>query len=102
MNDIQVKQIAQLVVDQLDQRNQALAGWIACGVSVTPVTGKFSGIKVLQGSAATVTLGFESPSVCNTNSQTITLVEGDYLPTPGCNSVTVSAGKVILIRESRL
>jgi hypothetical protein len=57
---------------------------------------------VLQGASATVALGFQSPSVCNVNGQTITLVEGDYLPIPGCNSVTVSAGKVILIRESKL
>jgi len=102
MNDIQIKQITQIVIDQIDSRNQALNGWIACGVSVTPVVGKFSGIKVLQGAAATIALGFESPALCNVNGQTITLVEGDYLPTPGCNSVTVSAGKVILIRESKL
>lgn len=101
MNNIQIQQIAQSVVDQLNQRDQALNGWIACGVSVTPVTGKFSGIKVLQGSAATVALLFDSPAICDVNGQTITLVEGDYLPTPGCNSVTVSAGKVILIKAQQ-
>jgi len=47
MNDIQIKQITQIVIDQIDSRNQALNGWIAAGVSATPVTGKFSGIKVL-------------------------------------------------------
>ena len=101
MNNIAIESLAQILIDQLDGRNHGLNGWIAAGVSVTPVTGKFSGIKVLQGAAATVALGFESPALCNVNSQTITLVEGDYLPTPGCNSVTVSAGKVILFKAQR-
>jgi len=101
MNNITIESLAQILIDQLDGRNHGLNGWIAAGVSATPVVGKFSGIKVLQGAAATVTLLFESPAVCNVNSQTITLVEGDYLPTPGCNSVTVSAGKVILFKAQQ-
>ena len=46
---------------------------------------------------ATISLVFEDAR-CVTNSLSIDLVEGDYLPTPGLTTATVTAGKVFLIK----
>lgn len=95
-----MENITQSDANTLNKRDQALNGWIAIDAAgVATATGKFSGIKVLQGAAATIALTFDAESRCKVNGVTITLVEGDYIPTPGLISVTISAGKCLLINE---
>lgn len=102
MNEFILKQINKAVADKLQERDQALNGWIAIdSAGITTASGSFCGIKVLAGATATVALTFATGSPCNVNGVTIDLLQGDYLPTPGCNSVTVSAGKVILIKAQQ-
>ena len=90
--------ISQAVINKSQEREQALNGWIAASSAQSLVTGQFSGIKVMAGETASITLVFDD-SRCVTNSLSIDLVEGDYLPTPGLISATVTAGKVFLIKD---
>ena len=86
------------VVDKIQAKEQALNGWIAASSAEGAISGNFSGIKVMAGETATITLAFKDTR-CVTNSLSIDLVEGDYLPTPGLITATVTAGKVFLIKE---
>jgi hypothetical protein len=100
MNKIIIDSIAQTVVNKLQEKEQALNGWVAIDADgVATATGNFCGIKVMAGVTATVTLTFSSTSPCVTNSVTIDLLQGDYLPTPGLTSVEVTAGKVFCIKS---
>lgn len=96
-----LEHIEKIVVDILQAKEQALNGWIAIDTAgVATATGNFSGIKVLAGETATITLTFKDDAkTCNVNGVTIDLVEGDYLPTPGLVTAEVTAGKVILIKD---
>lgn len=93
--------INQESVNKIQEREQALNGWIAASSVEGAINGYFSGIKVMAGETATITLTFQNDKLCLTNGLSIDLVEGDYLPTPGLISATIVAGKVILIKEQR-
>lgn len=97
MENTNINAISQQAVDKLESKNQALNGWVAISSAQGATTGRFSGVYVMAGDAATVSLVFDDAK-CITNGLTIDLVEGGYLPTPGCTSVTVTTGKVILIK----
>lgn len=96
----ELKNIDQSAVNKIQEREQALFGWIAASSAEGEVAGMFSGVKVMAGETATVTMEF-SDSRCVTNSLSIDLVEGDYLPTPGLIKATVTAGKVFLIKDEK-
>lgn len=99
--DNNIRSIDQKAVNKIEERGQALNGWIAASSAQGEITGHFSGIKVMAGESATITLTFED-SRCVTNSLSIDLVEGDYLPTPGLVAATVTVGKVFLIKDEIL
>jgi len=101
MNKIDIQQISQTVVDKLQERDQALNGWIGCSAAQTAPVGNYSGIKVLAGDDFIATVTFDTTSPCSLNSVTLTLVPGDYLPTPGLTSCTVSAGSCLLVKAER-
>ena len=57
----------------------------------------------MAGATATLLLTFATgDNRCQVNSVTIDLVEGDYLPTPGLVSATITAGKAFLIKDQIL
>jgi len=103
MNKNNIESIKQSAIDKIQEKEQALNGWTAIGASgINSANGHFSGIKVMAGETATITLVFsDGIKTCNTNGLSIDLVEGDYLPTKNLIEATVTAGKVILIHEQR-
>lgn len=93
-----ISSIKKSVIDKIQEKEQALNGWIAIDTAGnTSASGNFSGIKVMAGEVATLTLMFKDDR-CNVNGVTIDLVEGDYMATPGLISATITAGKVFLIK----
>lgn len=96
----QLENINQNAVNKIQEREQALNGWIVINTAGTATaSGHFSGIKVMAGETASITLTFDSTSPCDLNGETsVDLVEGDYLPTPGLTSATITAGKAFLIK----
>lgn len=97
-----VKTINQSAINQIQEKEQALNGWIAIdSAGNATATGNFSGIKVMAGDTLTIALTFKSGSPCEVNGVTIDLVEGDYLPTPGLVSATATVGKCFLIKSQQ-
>lgn len=99
MTKINIELISKKAVDKIEEKSQAGNGWIAASSTSGTVKGRFSGIKVMAGDVLEATVIFTANSPCDMNNETLSLAEGDYIPTPGLILVTITSGKCLLIRE---